>query len=405
MLQPQAPELEETILGACLIEKEGMALIDELLKPEMFYVTRHQLIYAALQAMFHAGTNIDILTATEELRKRGKLDDAGGPFYITQLSSRVASSAHLEYHARIVHQKYIRREMIVGFSKLLTLSGDETIDLTDTLVDGHNLLDRLEGACGHNRQLRDMDTLMQATLTEAEGRMQKNKDGVTGIPTGLAELDKMTGGWQNSDLITIAARPAVGKTAFALHLAKAAAAAGELARLPICVDDNPDMSMDRVRSSARLLQSKGKCDFIIIDYLQLCDMRTEQTNRNREQEVAQASRKAKLLAKELHIPVILLSQLNRGSENRAYGRLELADLRESGAIEQDSDLVLLLYRPALAHLATDKQSGYPTEGLGVAIIAKHRNGETGNVYFGHNKSMTKIGDYVPPMEWIKKNAR
>ena len=189
MLQPQAPELEETILGACLIEKEGMALIDELLKPEMFYVTRHQLIYAALQAMFHAGTNIDILTATEELRKRGKLDDAGGPFYITQLSSRVASSAHLEYHARIVHQKYIRREMIVGFSKLLTLSGDETIDLTDTLVDGHNLLDRLEGACGHNRQLRDMDTLMQATLTEAEGRMQKNKDGVTGIPTGLAELD------------------------------------------------------------------------------------------------------------------------------------------------------------------------------------------------------------------------
>ena len=454
MLQPQAPELEETILGACLIEKEGMALIDELLKPEMFYVTRHQLIYAALQAMFHAGTNIDILTATEELRKRVKLDDAGGPFYITQLSSRVASSAHLEYHARIVHQKYIRREMIVGFSKLLTLSGDETIDLTDTLVDGHNLLDRLEGACGHNRQLRDMDTLMQATLTEAEGRMQKNKDGVTGIPTGLTELDKMTGGWQNSDLITIAARPAVGKTAFALHLAKAAAAAGhhtvvyslemqaerlgdrwllsagemdpylwrsgklsqetwlqarqtagELARLPICVDDNPDMSMDRVRSSARLLQSKGKCDFIIIDYLQLCDMRTEQTNRNREQEVAQASRKAKLLAKELHIPVILLSQLNRGSENRAYGRLELADLRESGAIEQDSDLVLLLYRPALAHLATDKQSGYPTEGLGVAIIAKHRNGETGNVYFGHNKSMTKIGDYVPPMEWVKKNAR
>lgn len=330
MLQPQAPELEETILGACLIEKEGMALIDELLKPEMFYVTRHQLIYAALQAMFHAGTNIDILTATEELRKRGKLDDAGGPFYITQLSSRVASSAHLEYHARIVHQKYIRREMIVGFSKLLTLSGDETIDLTDTLVDGHNLLDRLEGACGHNRQLRDMDTLMQATLTEAEGRMQKNKDGVTGIPTGLAELDKMTGGWQNSDLITIAARPAVGKTAFALHLAKAAAAAGhhtvvyslemqaerlgdrwllsagemdpylwrsgklsqetwlqarqtagELARLPICVDDNPDTSMDRVRSSARLLQSKGKCDFIIIDYLQLCDMRTEQTGNKR----------------------------------------------------------------------------------------------------------------------------
>ena len=454
MLQPQAPELEEAVLGACLIEKEGMPQVENLLKPEMFYVTRHQMIYAALLTMFHAGTDIDILTVTEELRKRGKLDDAGGPFYITQLSSRVASSAHLEYHARIIHQKYLRREMILGFNKLLALSADETIDLADTLVDAHNLMDRLEGECGHNRQLREMDALMEATLTEAEGRMLKSKDGVTGIPTGLTDLDRMTGGWQNGDMITIAARPSVGRTAFALHLARAAANAGyhtvvyslemqgerlgdrwilaagqtdsylwrsgklspeqlrearqtaaELARLPIIVDDSSDMSMDRVRSSARLLQSKQKCAFIIIDYLQLCDMRTDQANRNREQEVAQASRKAKLLAKELNIPVILLSQLNRESENRAYGRLELADLRESGAIEQDSDLVLLLYRPALAHLATDKQSGYPAEGLGIAIIAKHRNGETGNVYFGHNKSMTKICDYVPPMEWLMKNAK
>ena len=445
MLQPQAPELEETILGACLIEKEGMALIDELLKPEMFYVTRHQLIYAALQAMFHAGTNIDILTATEELRKRGKLDDAGGPFYITQLSSRVASSAHLEYHARIVHQKYIRREMIVGFSKLLTLSGDETIDLTDTLVDGHNLLDRLEGACGHNRQLRDMDTLMQATLTEAEGRMQKNKDGVTGIPTGLAELDKMTGGWQNSDLITIAARPAVGKTAFALHLAKAAAAAGhhtvvyslemqaerlgdrwllsagemdpylwrsgklsqetwlqarqtagELARLPICVDDNPDMSMDRVRSSARLLQSKGKCDFIIIDYLQLLDTSTRNPNSTREREIAAASRAAKLLAKELNIPVIMLSQLSRKVEERADKTPLLSDLRESGAIEQDADMVAFIDRPAMygAQMITTTRYGLiSSEGVGVLHIAKNREGAAGRIYFRHNESLTRITDY------------
>lgn len=167
--------------------------------------------------MFHAGTNIDILTATEELRKRGKLDDAGGPFYITQLSSRVASSAHRNIHARIVHQKYIRREMIVGFSKLLTLSGDETIDLTDTLVDAHNLLDRLEGACGHNRQLRDMDTLMQATLVEAEGRMQEKQGRSDRHPYRTDRTGQDDGRWQNNDLITTAARPAVGKTAFALQ--------------------------------------------------------------------------------------------------------------------------------------------------------------------------------------------
>ena len=453
-VSPQAPEIEEAIIGACLIEQRAIPLIADKLRPEMFYVLRHQLIYAAILAMYHAGMKIDILTVKEELSHRGKLEEAGGAFGITQLSSKVATSAHLEYHAQIVHEKYLRREMTLGFNKLLACSLDETMDIDDSLMDAHNLLDRLEGEFGHNNHMRDMDELMTATMTEAEGRIANNINGVTGIPTGLTELDKMTGGWQNNDLITIAARPAVGKTAFALHLAKAAAAAGhhtvvyslemqgerlgdrwllsagevdphlwrsgkvsqetwlqarqtagELARLPICVDDNPDMSMDRVRSSARLLQSKGKCDFIIIDYLQLCDMRTEQNNRNREQEVAQASRKAKLLAKELHIPVILLSQLNRGSENRAYGRLELADLRESGAIEQDSDLVVLLYRPALAHLATDKQSGYPTEGLGIAIIAKHRNGETGNVYFGHNRSMTKIGDYVPPTEWIRRNAK
>ena len=163
--------------------------------------------------------------------------------------------------------------------------------------------------------------------------------------------------------------------------------------------------LKHVRSSARLLQSQHACDAIIIDYLQLCDMTTGQNNRNREQEVAQATRKAKLLAKELNIPVILLSQLNRESENRPAGRPELAHLRESGAIEQDADVVMLLYRPALARVTTDRESGYPTEGLGVVIIAKQRNGETGNVYFRHNPEMTKITEYVPPLEYMLKHAR
>ena len=156
--------------------------------------------------------------------------------------------------------------------------------------------------------------------------------------------------------------------------------------------------MEHIRCSARLLQSRNECNMIIIDYLQLCDMTTGQNNRNREQEVAQATRKAKLLAKELNVPVVLLSQLNRVSE-------ELAHLRESGAIEQDADVVLLLYRPALARIPTDRESGYPTEGLGIIIVAKQRNGETGNAYFGHNPEMTKITDYVPPLEFLLKHAK
>lgn len=453
-MQPHAPELEEAVIGACLIEQEALPLIADKLRPEMFYDDHHQLIFAALMAMYHAGKKIDILTVKEELARRGNLDAIGGPYAIVQLSSKVASSAHIEYHAQIIHQKYLAREMAVGFNKLLTCAMDETIDIDDTLIDAHNLLDRLEGESGHNAHIRDMETLMADTMEEAERRIAKSVNGVTGIPTGLTELDKKTGGLQDNDLIVIAARPSVGKTAFALHLARHAALAGNavavyslemqgerlgdrwlmaacninpyrwrngipnpqevaearttasgLAQLPIYVDDSSSVSMDHIRSSARLLKSRKQCDMIIIDYLQLCDMSTKQVNRNREQEVAQATRKAKLLAKELHIPVVLLSQLNRESENRPGGRPELAHLRESGAIEQDADIVILLYRPAMLHIPTDRESGYPTEGLGVAIVAKQRNGETGNVYFGHNQSITKFYDYVPPMEYLNKYAK
>ena len=356
-MQPHAPELEEAVIGACLIEQEALPLIADKLRPEMFYDDHHQLIFAALMAMYHAGKKIDILTVKEELARRGNLDAIGGPYAIVQLSSKVASSAHIEYHAQIIHQKYLAREMVVGFNKLLTCAMDETIDIDDTLIDAHNLLDRLEGESGHNAHIRDMETLMADTMEEAERRIAKSVNGVTGIPTGLTELDKKTGGLQDNDLIVIAARPSVGKTAFALHLARHAALAGNavavyslemqgerlgdrwlmaacninpyrwrngipnpqevaearttasgLAQLPIYVDDSSSVSMDHIRSSARLLKSRKQCDMIIIDYLQLCDMSTKQVNRNREQEVAQATRKAKLLAKELHIPVVLLNR-------------------------------------------------------------------------------------------------
>lgn len=442
-VSPQAPEVEEAVIGACLVEQQAITLVADKLRPEMFYVARNEIIFTALLTMYQSGMKIDILTVKEELARRGKLEEIGGPFVIVQLSSKLASSAHIEYHAEIIRQKYLRREMIIGFNKLLASSIDETMDIADTLVAAHDLLDQLEGDFGHNNQMRDMDTLMGDTLTEAAQRAEKSKNGITGVTTGLVELDRMTAGLQPGELTVIAARPSVGKTAFALHMARSAAmqghavavyslemqgerladrwlmavtdinphrwragimteeecraakeASASLARLNIYVDDSSSVSMEHIRSSARLLKSRHACDMIIIDYLQLCDMtQPGHSNRNREQEVAQASRKAKLLSKELNIPVVLLSQLNRISENRPCGRPELSHLRESGAIEQDADVVMLLYRPALAHVEVDYESGYPTKGLGVVIVAKQRNGETGNVYFGHNPSMTKIGDY------------
>ena len=449
ILNPQDAELEEVILGACLIGREAMPMVADRLRPEMFYFDKNALIYAAMQVMYREGRQIDIITVKNELVARGKLDAAGGPYELTRISGRVASAVHLEYHVLILREKYLRREMILGFHKLLALAADETTDIGDTLVDAHNLLDRLEGECGTIEHLRDMDTLMDDTLQQVDARRASGSNGVTGISTGLADLDRLTSGWQRGDLNVIAARPAVGKTAFALHLARAAATAGhhvavyslemqgerlgdrwliaaspdvnarhlrsgqltddevaqvrtaasELRVLPIHVDDHPVTSMDRV------LQSKGKCDLIILDYLQLCDMKSDQKNRNREQEVAQTTRKAKLMAKELNVPVLLLSQLNRGSDGRPFSRPILSDLRESGAIEQDADMVMLLYRPALAGIRTEPVSKYPSEHLVVVIVAKHRNGETGDVYFAHNPSMTKLGEYVPPTEWLMRNAK
>lgn len=454
IVNPQDAELEEIVLGACLLESKAITLVADILRPEAFYTETNSEIYSALQCMYRAGQAIDIMTVKEELARRGKLEFVGGLYTLARIGTRVASSAHLEYHARILQQKYIRREAILGFHKLLALAADETTDIDDTLADAHALLDRLEKECGNSEHLRSMLQLMEDTVKLIEVRIASNKNGITGLPTGFADLDLMTCGWQPGDVIVTAARPAVGKTAFALHLARAAASAGyhiavyslemqgerlgdrwllaatsgvnpdhlhsgqltpdeqqqiheasiELSRLPIHIDDNPSVSMDYVRSSAKLLRSKGQCDGIIIDYLQLCDMKSDQNNRNREQEVAQASRKAKMLAKELNIPVILLSQLNRNVEGHPDNRPSLSDLRESGAIEQDADLVLMLSRPALSGRATDRKSTYPTEGLGVIGIAKHRNGSTGELYFRHDPSMTKLEDYVPGIEWMKKNT-
>lgn len=423
ILNPHDADLESVILGACLAESTAMVLVSGKLCPEMFYEAKYGEIFAALLAMHRAGKAIDIITVRAELAARGKLEFVGGAFELARLLGRVASSAHLEYHALILRGMYIRREMISGLHRLLAVAADESVDLGDALAGLHQLIEHLEGKTDFAGCLRD--------------------------------LDRLTAGWQRGDLHIIAARPSVGKTAFALHLALAAGRAGkqvlvnslemqgerlgdrwlcaqaasldaghlksgqlsadeqqqaleaarQLSCLPVYVDDNPKASMDHIRSSALLQKSKGHCDLLIIDYLQLCDMKSEQKNRNREQEVAEASRKAKLIAKELDIPVILLCQLNRECEMRADKRPALSDLRESGAIEQDADVVMLLYRPALYGLTSERKSKFPSEGLGMVILAKHRNGETGDVYFGHNPTLTKIGEYEPTLEWMARNAR
>ncbi len=455
ILNPHDDHLESVILGACLTETTAMVLVGDKLSPEMFYETKFGEIYSALLSMYHSGKAIDLVTVRAELASRGKLEAVGGAYELVRLAGRVASSAHLEYHALILRQMYIRREMIAGLHTLLASAADESVDLSDALADLHRLAGHLESGAVSNNCLRDMERLMQDTLEQMDKRVENNRNGITGIPTGLRELDRLTAGWQQGDLNIIAARPSVGKTAFALHLALAAGRAGKhvlvnslemqgerlgdrwlcaqaanvdaghlktglldagerqqaleaarlLSALPVYVDDNPKMSMDHIRSSALLQKSKGRCDLLIIDYLQLCEMKSGQKNRNREQEVAEASRKAKLIAKELDIPVILLCQLNRECEMRADKRPALSDLRESGAIEQDADVVMLLYRPALYGLTSERRSKFPSEGLGMVILAKHRNGETGDVYFGHNPAMTKIGEYVPPTEWMMRNAK
>lgn len=455
ILNPHDDDLESVILGACLTETTAMVLVGDKLSPEMFYETKFGEIYSALLSMYHSGKAIDLVTVRAELASRGKLEAVGGAYELVRLAGRVASSAHLEYHALILRQMYIRREMIAGLHTLLASAADESVDLSDALADLHRLAGHLESGAVSNNCLRDMERLMQDTLEQMDKRVENNRNGITGIPTGLRELDRLTAGWQQGDLNIIAARPSVGKTAFALHLALAAGRAGKhvlvnslemqgerlgdrwlcaqaanvdaghlktgqldagerqqaleaarlLSALPVYVDDNPKMSMDHIRSSALLQKSKGRCDLLIIYYLQLCEIKSGQKNRNREQEVAEASRKAKLIAKELDIPVILLCQLNRECEMRADKRPALSDLRESGAIEQDADVVMLLYRPALYGLTSERRSKFPSEGLGMVILAKHRNGETGDVYFGHNPAMTKIGEYVPPTEWMMRNAK
>lgn len=432
-LQPQAPELEKVVLGALMIEKDAYSLISEILRPESFYEPRHKLIYEAIRQLNIEQKPVDILTVAEQLKSAGQLEEVGGPFYITQLSGMVASSAHIEYHARIIAQKFLARELITYTSGIQTKAFDATQDVDDLMQEAEGRLFEIS-----QRNLKKDYTQIDPVINDAYNMLQQaaaRSDGLSGIASGFHELDKMTSGWQNSDLVILAARPAMGKTAFALSMAKNIAVdqkipvaffslemanvqlvnrlivnvceitgekikSGQLAPYewgqldhrikdlygaPLYVDDTPSLSVFELRTKARRLVREHGVKLIMIDYLQLMNA-SGMSFGSRQEEVSTVSRSLKGLAKELNIPILALSQLNRGVENRGgpsenaaeAKRPQLSDLRESGAIEQDADMVLFIHRPEYYRIFSDPQ-GRDLRGKAEIIIAKHRNGAVGDV--------------------------
>jgi len=443
-LPPQAIDLEEAVLGQLMLERRAIETGSKILDVGVFYKESHQCIYGAIKYLYDHDEPVDILTVTNQLRNLGTLELSGGPFYITQLTSRVASSANIEHHCGILMQKYFKREMIkIGTEMIRTSFEDETdaFDVLDQSDQQFANINEMLARGGNMNHISVIGDKAEESLKRREKLAKENK--TTGIPTGLTDLNKMTGGWQPADLVIIGARPGMGKTAAALKFVKEAAENGVavcmyslemqdislydrlvlsvadidvdkyrsgyvtkqdwtefyrakaiIAKLPIYVDDNPMVSMRYVKGHSKTMHRKGKCGMIVVDYLQLAEMKTEERGRSREQEVTKASRDAKIIAKLLNIPFILLSQLNRAVEARGNvnKKPQLSDLRESGAIEQDADVVIFIYRPWMYGVKED-DNGTSTEGVGEFIIAKHRNGPTGEVFFEHNKSLTRICDF------------
>lgn len=442
LLQPQATDLEEVVLGALMLEKDAYSIVSDILKPESFYKTEHQYIFEAIVELALHQKPVDFLTVTEQLRRNGKLDEVGGPFYVTQLTSKVASIGHLEFHARIIAQKYLARELITFTSFVQGKAFDETNDVDDLMQEAEGKLFEIS-----QRNLKKDVMQISPVIKEAVQNMEiaaNRKDGLSGLPTGFDDLDKITSGWQNSDLIIIAARPAMGKTAFVLSMAKNIAVDfgnpcavfslemsnvqlvnrlisnvcelesskiknGSLSQIeweqlmykiqrlenaPVYVDDTPSLSVFELRTKARRLVREHGVKVLIIDYLQLMNASGMNIG-SREQEVSTISRSLKGLAKELNIPVIALSQLNRSVESRTGAsaadskRPQLSDLRESGAIEQDADMVCFIHRPEYYKIYEDEQ-GNDLRGMAEIIIAKHRNGATGDVRLRFRGEYTKF---------------
>lgn len=438
-LQPQALDVERLVLGALMIDKDAFSVVSEFLKPQTFYEPRNQKIYQAIQTLNVDEHPVDISTVIEELKREGTLDDVGGPSYVLQLSHDVASSAHIEYHAHILAQKFLARQLISYAGNIETKAFDESIDVNELMQEAEGSLFELS----QNNMKKDY-VQVDPVINKAIEMLQKAAEtagGLTGVPTGYTKLDEKTSGWQKSDLVIIAGRPAMGKTSFALSLAKNIAVDykfpiaffslemsnvqlvnrlisnvcsisgskmlnGQLShdeweRLdkdirklqgsPIYIDDTPGLSIFELRTKARRLVREKGVKIIMIDYLQLMNANGMRFG-SRQEEVAKISQSLKGLAKELDIPILALSQLNRtveGREGVEGKRPQLSDLRESGAIEQDADMVMFVHRPEYYHIFQDDK-GRDLRGMAQIIIAKHRKGATGDVLLTFKGEFTRF---------------
>ncbi|MCB0399662.1 MAG: replicative DNA helicase, partial [Winogradskyella sp.] len=427
-IPPQAIDLEEVVLGAMMIDKKGVDEVIDILSPDAFYKDAHKYIFEAIFKLFESSEPIDLLTVSAQLKKDQKLDLVGGDFYLISLTQRVSSSAHIEFHARIILQKFIQRSLIKISNEIIEDAYDETKDVFD-------LLDNAEAKLYEVTQgnVKKSTETAQSLVIQAKKKIEEisNKDGLSGIPTGFDKLDKLTSGWQPSDLIIVAARPGMGKTALTLTMARNIAVdfnqavaffslemssvqlitrlissetglsseklrtgklekheweqlnvkVKTLEKAPLFIDDTPSLSIFDLRAKARRLASQYDIKVIMIDYLQLMTAGGSQKGGNREQEISMISRNLKALAKELNVPVIALSQLSRAVETRGGSKRPLlSDLRESGAIEQDADIVSFIYRPEYYKIDEwDDEERSPTEGQGEFIVAKHRNGGLDNI--------------------------
>ncbi|HEY9543284.1 replicative DNA helicase [Prevotella sp.] len=438
-LQPQATDIEKIVLGALMIDKDAFSIVSELLVPETFYEPRNQKIYEAIRTLNMNENPVDVATVINQLQKNGTLEDVGGPAYLVELSSHVASSAHIEYHSHILAQKYLARQLISFSSRIETKAFDETVDIDELMQEAEGSLFEISQK-NMKQDYIQIDPVIQQAVEILQSASQ-NSGGLTGIPTGYTKLDEMTSGWQKSDLVIIAGRPAMGKTSFALSVAKNIAVdyhepiaffslemnnvqlvnrlisntceiAGnkilngqltpdewerldknlrKLTGTPLYIDDTPGLSVFELRTKARRLVREKGVKIIMIDYLQLMNANGMKFG-SRQEEVSTISRSLKGLAKELDIPILALSQLNRTVENREGlegKRPQLSDLRESGAIEQDADMVLFVHRPEYYHIFTDEH-GNDLHGMAQIIIAKHRKGATGDVLLTFKGEYTRF---------------
>jgi replicative DNA helicase len=440
-LPPQALDLEEAVLGALMLEKNALNAVVEFLKPEHFYKEIHKEIYEAILELFKASEPVDMRTVVNELRKKGKIELIGGAYVIAELTAKVSSAANIEYHARVIIEMAIKRTLIEVASQIHQDAYEDTTDVFELLDKTEQSIFQISDS-NLRKNYDNMRNLMARAIQELQV-LKEHKDGLTGVPTGFSSLDRMTSGWQKSDLVIIAARPGMGKTAFVVSAMRNAAVdfkqpvaifslemasvqlvnrmisaeaeldsekikkgnladfewaqlvhkTNKLASAPIFIDDTPALSILELRAKCRRLKAEHNIQLVIVDYLQL--MRGDSAG-NREQEIASISRALKGIAKELSVPVLALSQLSRGVETRGGDkRPQLSDLRESGSIEQDADIVMFLYRPEYYKITQD-EDGMPTQGMGEVIIAKHRNGSTGTVKLKFIGKYTKFADFDMP---------